>query len=375
MATQIVGDSDTDPLVKNLAPPGKSPQNSSSQRLLFDRFEVHHQLGAGAFGAVFKAFDRRMKRIVALKVFHRRDFQSTRDSTALLREAKAASELRHPNIVGVFEAGANAAGECFLASAFIDGSTLQDHISAKTTSINDAIEIIEKLARATHYAHEKGVIHRDIKPANILIDQGGDPVLADFGVAKRLDSTLQTREGVAVGTPAYMSPEQSRGDQSNITGQSDQWSLGIVLYELLAGERPFQGANLVDQIYSILNHDPPAPLPAGSLLARDLNTVCMKCLAKDRRHRFASCDELADELQRCRSGMPVAARPVGLFEQVWRWSNRNPHIALLLASVNLLLIGLVAAAAAGIFFTNRALHDAVEQKDACRSVRSCGETF
>ena len=219
----------------------KAAQNQKTNASTFGRFELHDIVGQGAFGRVYRAFDPRLERFVALKIpiFATSDQQRV---ARFLDEAKTAGRLRHPNIVPTFESGKHQE-QLFIASQFIDGDTLTQHVQTHDAPIEQVALWIETVANALHYAHETGVIHRDIKPDNIMIDADGQPQIMDFGLAKRMDRPNQTRAGKIIGTPAYMSPEQARGEVA-VSAASDQYSLGAVFYELLTGQRPFTGDHL-----------------------------------------------------------------------------------------------------------------------------------
>ncbi len=293
------------------------------------RFQLQAELGRGAFGVVYRAIDPQLVRTVALKLPNFSEFESERQAARFLREARAAANLHHPNIVAVYDAGC-IDSQHYIASAFIDGSTLRHVIRNRgKPSPTSAAKLVAKLADALGYAHSAGVIHRDIKPENILIDSQGTPFIADFGLA-RLDATdnLQTREGTLLGTPAYMSPEQAQGKSQSIDGRADIWSLGVILYELLAGERPFQG-NEIQTLYSVI-HSEPEPLK-GKVpgLPIDLITITEKCLRKELDKRYATAEALRDDLQNWLNDNPITARKSSLVERFLRWRRRNPTIALM----------------------------------------------
>jgi eukaryotic-like serine/threonine-protein kinase len=298
-----------------------------------DKFELIECLGTGAFGQVFKAIDAELDRPVAVKVLRGGAGASREDVERFLREARSAARLRHPGIVAIHATGQAPDGSPFLVEEFVNGSTLATSIKEGPLDPRRAAEIVAGLADALAYAHTHGVVHRDVKPSNIMLDLEGRPHLMDFGLAKReTDEPPETVEGQVLGTPAYMSPEQARGESRRVDGRSDVYSLGVVLYELITGERPFRG-NRRMLLLQVLEDEPRPPRRLNDRVPRDLETIALKAMAKTPGRRYTTAADLADDLRRFLRGEPVRARPAGWIERAWRWCRRNPVPASLLLAV------------------------------------------
>ncbi len=267
------------------------------------RFEVRARLGSGAFGDVYRAYDPQLDRDVALKVARAGALDGPQ-VRRFVREAKAAAGLRHPNIAPVYEAG-QAGGRQYIAAGLVDGRTLEVELAAAGGRFapERAAAVARKLADALAYAHSQGVVHRDVKPANVLVDPAGDPHLVDFGLAARaaVDDGLKTVAGGVLGTPAYMAPEQAAGMGDAVGPAADQYALGVVLYELLTGRRPFDGpVHLLLALHQTA--DPPRPRGHHRDVPRELEAVVLRCLEKDTRRRYRSCADLAEDLRRFQAG-------------------------------------------------------------------------
>lgn len=311
-----------------------------------ERFEVQNFIDSGAFGAVYKARDPQLQRDVAVKLLKLNN-EPKSDSHKIrrfLQEGRAAARLQHPHIVPVFDAGKDTvSGEYFLAAAFIEGQTLKSFAGKNPLENSRAALMTSQLAQALEYAHRRGVLHRDVKPENVMVDQDGTPYLMDFGIARLDDSEERmTQDGSLLGTPAFMSPEQFVGKHEELTGASDQYSLGCVLYQLLTGRTPFDG-NWQSQLHYHLNETPAPPSKHNPTVPRDLETICLKCLSKEASERYASCGDLSEDLERWLEGEPISARPLSRIQRFARWCKKEPVVASLTAGVFLVFaVGLAA---------------------------------
>jgi WD40 repeat protein len=300
-------------------------------------FDLITEVGRGAFGSVWQAHDSKLDRKVAIKVPRPGQFtQSSREQ--FLREARAAAQLNHPNIVSIYEVGLDV-DRIYIVSDFVDGISLADLLSADRLSPRQAIELCVKVVLALEHAHENGVIHRDLKPANIMLGENNEPFVMDFGLAKRdAGEITMTLDGKLLGTPAYMPPEQARGEGHHVDRRADVYSVGVILYELLTGELPFRGTTRM-LLHQVMHEDAPSPRKLNNSIPRDLETITLKCLEKEPDKRYETCAALAEDLQAWLDHKPIKARPTTWMERSWRWCRRKPAVAALSAGILLVLFG------------------------------------
>jgi hypothetical protein len=338
-----------------LAPPGEPDELGR-----FGPYGILRVLGSGGMGVVFAARQERPRRVVALKMLLAGPHAGRQRLARFLTETEVVGRLQHPHIVPVHEVGEHD-GRPYFTMEYVDGGSLAQRLAAAPLAPRPAAELAEKLARAVQFAHERAFVHRDLKPANVLLATDGTPKVADFGLAKQLDTGpddpgARTESGAILGTPGYMAPEQAEG-KKDVGPAADVYALGAILYECLTGRPPFKAATVLETLEQVRSQE---PVPISRLqpkVPRDLQTICLKCLEKAPARRYGSAQALADDLGRFLRGEPIRARPVSARERLVKWARRQPALAALLAVSGLSLAALIA----GVLVHNARLRVAVKQ--------------
>ena len=328
-----VSNATTAPQIKKAPRPAKTLAN-------FGDYELLDEIGRGGQGVVYRARQKSLNRTVALKVIGLGHWATEAHLKRFRREAEAAASLEHSGIVPIYEVGEHD-GSCYFSMKFVEGGQLDELVKREPMPIKRAADLIAKVARTVHYAHEHRILHRDIKPGNILLDQKGEPHLTDFGLARLVETeSTVTRTLEVLGTPSYMAPEQATGNNAQLTAATDVYGLGAVFNQLLTGHPPFAGGTTYETIKLLVDTDPRQPRLWNSKIDRDLSTICLKCLEKDPKRRYPSALALAEDLERWLKHEPILARHTGILTRGKKWVRRNPTSALLAAS----LVALAAAA-------------------------------
>jgi tRNA A-37 threonylcarbamoyl transferase component Bud32 len=322
------------------------PENSCATHTgrVFGNYDVLEQIGQGGMGVVYRARQRGLGRVVALKLLLAGSRATEAEIKRFHTEAKAAATLKHPHVVAIHEVGEHE-GQHYFSMDYVEGQSLAEVIRRTPLPAARAARYVKIIAEAIHYAHERGILHRDLKPHNVLIDAQDEPRITDFGLARQIDVESDlTISGAVLGTPSYMPPEQAAGNRREIGRASDVYSLGAILYDLLTGRPPFRAETPLDTLRQVIDTDPAPPRLMNRKVPRDLETICLKCLAKEPAQRYATAHELAEDLGRFLRQEPIHARPVSSVGRVWRWSRRQPALAGLAGAVGVLFLLLGVAA-------------------------------
>jgi WD40 repeat protein/predicted Ser/Thr protein kinase len=331
----------------------------------FGDYELLDELARGGMGVVYRARQVSVNRVVALKMILAGRFASGTEVQRFRQEAEAAANLDHPNILPIYEVG-QVEGRSYFTMKLVEGGSLSELLSQGTrTNVRGLISLLEQVVRGVHYAHQRGVLHRDLKPSNILLVDAATPVIADFGLAKKVegDSSL-TQSGAILGTPSYMAPEQARGSKA-ITTAADIYSLGAILYELLAGQPPFKGESIAQTLRMVEEQEPVAPRHLNPTADADLEAVALKCLEKDPAGRYETAGALADDLTAWLGGKSVTARRASPTRRAWKWVKRNPAVSLLaLSIVTTLVAGASISAVYAVKADKRAKEAAANEQEA-----------
>ena len=312
------------------------PKNKKSARAAdllgeLGDYELLEEIGRGGQGVVFRARQKSLNRIIALKVIRLGQWASKVHLKRFRLEAEAAARLEHPGIVPIHEVGERD-GSCYFSMKFVEGGQLDEVARREPMPPRHAAELIAKVGRTVHYAHERGILHRDIKPGNILLDAKGEPHLTDFGLARLVESHSSVTQTLDVlGTPSYMAPEQAAGNNAAVTSSTDVYGLGAVLYQLLTGQPPFAGGATYETIKLLLDTEPRQPRLLNPKIDPDLSTICLKCLEKDPKRRYPSALALAEDLERWLKHEPILAQHTGIFARGKKWVRRNRSIAVMAA--------------------------------------------
>ncbi len=338
------------------ARPGAPPPQSLEVESLGD-YTLISPLARGGMGVVYRARQRSLEREVALKMMLAGQFADAEEVRRFRAEAEAAARLDHPHIVPIYDVGEHE-GRAWFSMRLIEGGTLarkmKDTPGARLPP-REAAALLVKIARAAHYAHQRGLIHRDLKPANILLDAQGEPLITDFGLAKEIGNEGLTMTGAVLGTPGYMAPEQAAGKVNELTTAVDVFALGAILYHLITGRPPFEGSSSLEVLTNVIKCEPARPTTLGARIDSDLETICLRCLEKEPAARFGSAEALADDLERWLRGETILARRSTMIERTLKWARRRPAVAALgAAAVLFLLLGM-----SGIFWQWRRAEDAL----------------
>ena len=320
---------------------GQPREPAAAPRASIPGYEILGELGRGGMGVVYKARHVGLNRVVALKMILSAEHAGKEAVARFKAEAEAVAQLRHPNIIQVYDIGEQD-GRPFFSMEYVEGGSLQNRIGGQPQPPKWCAEIAEKLALAMHVAHSQGIVHRDLKPANVLLTTQGDPKIMDFGLAKRVESgEALTQSGAVMGTPQYMAPEQASGEARRVGPPADVYALGAILYTMLTGKPPFSADTAMGVLRKVLNDEPTPPTTMHRRIPPDLETICLKCLQKEPQKRYASAQELAADLRRFLNHEPIVARPSGPWERAAKWARRRPAVAALIGVSVIALLSIV----------------------------------
>ena len=344
-----------------LAPGDTPPPSPIGTIRRFGDYVLEEEIARGGMGVVYRARQISLNRPVALKMILAGRLASADEVARFRNEAEAAAKLDHANIVPIYEVGEHE-GQHYFSMKLVEGGDLTQHLPRLNQDPRAAARLVAEVAEAIHHAHQRGILHRDLKPRNILLDSHGQPQVTDFGLAKQVEGNQElTHSGAVLGTAPYMSPEQARGDK-DLTTAADVYSLGTILYELLTGRPPLRGSSPAETILKVLEQEPERPRAISPHLGRDLETICLKCLEKDPRRRYGSAEAMAEELRRWLEGKPIAARPVGRIERLWRWCRRNPALAAVISAAAAVIVSLTALFSWRLIQENAGMRKALDEK-------------
>ena len=325
----------------------KRPLPPGLRSRFFGDYEIIDEIARGGMGVVYRARQLSLNRLVALKMIQSHHLLSDEARLRFRVEIESVAQLHHPHIVSLYESGEHDGAHYFTMS-LVDGGDLSGDL-ARERPLRQRIRLLVKVCRAVHYAHQRGILHRDLKPSNILVDQQGEPHVADFGLAKSLDNDSGfTFTSSLLGSPNYMAPEQASGKVRQLTTAVDVYGLGAILYHILAGRPPFQAGTPIETLRQVVDHDPSPPRVFRRGVDPDLETIALKCLRKEPSGRYGTAEELAQDLELWLVGEPIVARPLGPVATAWRWFQRHPAVAVLAAGLTLALAVIVAGTAFGI---------------------------